>query len=431
MMRVIALAAISVLMAAPLAAQSAFGCTDLDGRHAIPSVEGTDGMFYRVHPDLHMFQPFSDQSITDLARLSDALSDMGTTLIYVPLPTKALIEPESLPVRATDLGFDVSIATTVFDDIIHRLVEADVLAVNLRGPLRATGDEGPSVFLTDYRLNTDGGRRAAAAIGAVIAATPGVAGLARGTFTSRAAGTITLPSTMRDILQRHCTLTIPEAVTASATTSRTGGTLPRTEGLLGGAGAAQIALVGTEDVASFSSNLAGFLSEATGLDALEYTVYGGGSFAAISAYLTSRSFQEARPAYLVWINPVQNNLAQWGDQPLGELVAAAAGTCRIPLPAGPGLEPQTLVVDLLALDPGRSYTLYIDADTSPATVARFDILSPSGLVHTRHIQRNPDQTPTGRFYLPLTGLWPDGAQSVTVTLDAVFGVNARAAACPE
>ncbi len=417
--------------AAPAAAQSAFGCVDLAGRHAMPAVEGPDGTFFRVDPDLFMFHPFSDQSVADLARLSAALASTGTTLIYVPLPPKSLIEPDSLPPLATDLGFDPAIATTVFDDIVNRLVRADVLAVNLRTPLRAGGDDATAVIPTDYRLTTAGGRRAASTIGAVIAATPGFAGMPRATFSSRANGPLVLPSPMRDMLQRHCALTLPEAVVDSVTTTRTGGAAPGAGTLLGGGAAAQIALVGTEEIAATNSNLSGFLSESTGLDVLEYTVDGGGAFAAISTYLTSRAFQDARPAYLVWVNPVQHNLAAQGDQPMGELIAAASGNCRIPLPTAPGFEPQTLTVDLLALDPGRRYTLAVDADAAPATLARFDFTGPAGLTRTRHITRDPDQIPTDRFFLPLTGLWPEGVQTVTVTLDAPFGVNARVTACPE
>lgn len=422
---------LSLAAAAPAAAQSAFGCSDLAGRHAMPAIEGTDGTFFRIDPDLFMFHPFSDQSVADVARLSAALASAGTTLIYVPLPPKSLVEPESLPSLATDLGFDPAIAITVFDDIIHRLVRADVLAVNLRVPLRAAGDDAASVIPIEYRLNTEGGRRAASTIGAVIAATPAFAGMPRGTFASRSNGPLLLPSPMRDALQRHCALTLPEAVVDSVTTTRTGGAAPAAGSLLGGGTAAQIALVGTEDIAATNSNLAGFLSESTGLDVLEYTVDGGGAFAAISTYLTSRAFQDTRPAYLVWVNPVQHNLAAQGDQPMGELIAAASGNCRIPLPTAPGFEPQTLTVDLLALDPGRRYTLAVDADAAPATLARFDFMGPAGLTRTRHIARHPGQLPTGRFFLPLSGLWPESVQTVTITLDAPFGVNARVTACPE
>lgn len=422
---------VALLMGEPAMAQSAWGCTDLDGRHAMPSVEGRDGIFYRIDPDLMMHHPLSDQSVEDLSRLSAALAESGTTLIYVPLPTLGLIEPEALPPLATDLGFDHALAATVFDMNVARLVAADVLAVNLRNALRAPAADGPATIPADYRLNAEGGRRAATVIGAVIKATPGFAGLPRGSYVSEVRGPLVLPSVMRDILQRHCTLTLPEAVTNAVTTTRAGGAAPRTGAFLGTGNTADIVLVGSEEIGTSHSNLAGFLSEATGLSVVDYVVDGGGAFAAISTYLTSRQFQDSRPAYLVWVNPVQNNLAANGDQPLGELIAAAGTTCRTPLSLAPGFDAQSMIVDLLPLDPGGRHTIFLDADAAPATLARFDINGPSGLTWTRHIARQHGQVPTGRFYLPLTGFWPEGAQSVTISLDVPFGPNTRVMACSQ
>jgi alginate biosynthesis protein AlgX len=406
----------------PAAAQvhSAFGCSNLAGRHALPAIEGADGMFYRVHPDLHMFHPFSDQTVADLARLSDALVTRGTTLIYVPLPTKALVEPEALPTLASDMGFDHAIAATVFDDIVQRLVAGGVLAVNLRLPLQAPNATGTAVIPTDYRLNVDGGRRAATVIGAVIAATPGYASQPRATYASQASGDVTLSSPMRDILQRHCTLPLPPPVTTTVTTTATDATLaPETP--------PQIVLVGTEEISATPSNLTGFLSEATGLSVTGHVVTGGGAFAAITAYLTSPAFEDAPPAYLVWVNPVEHGLAAAGDLPIAEIIAAARGTCRTPLATAPGPAPDTLVI---TLPPTPTNTLFIDADT-PATTARIDIATVTGLAVTRHMVRHPDPSPNGRFYLPLASLWPDAALSATVTFNIPTGPAPRAAACTD
>lgn len=416
------LVALGLLVAQMLPAtaqvHSAFGCTNLAGRHALPAVEGADSMFYRVHPDLHMFHPFSDQTVADLARLSAALAARGTTLIYVPLPTKSLIEPETLPPLATDMGFDHAIAATVFDDIVHRLVAGGVLAVNLRLPLHAPASPDTAVIPTDYRLNTEGGRRAATVIGAVIAATPGYAAQPRSSYLSQPAGEITIPSPMRDVLQRHCTLPLPLAVTATATTTPTDAdTTPATP--------PQIVLVGTEEISVTHSNLSGFLSEATGLSTTTETVTGGGAYAAITGFLTSPAFEQAPPAYLIWVNPVEHNLAAAGDAPMAELIAAARGDCATPLATAPGPTPDTLSITLPVPLPA---TLFIDADT-PATSARIDLTTASGLVHTRHIVRNPGQTPNGRFYLPLSGLWPAEAHSAVVTFNTPTGAAPRAAAC--
>jgi alginate biosynthesis protein AlgX len=426
-----ALLAALVSAAAPAAAQSVYGCTDLGGRQAHASVEGANGVFYRILPDLQMFHSLSEGSAAQLGQLSAALAPLGTTLVYVPLPTKSLALPDQLPQAARDLGYDAALAATAYDQNLKRLRDAGLPTADLRAALRA-GPEAPlSVFATDYRLTADGARRAARAIADTLAATPGFADLPKSRYESRSSGSVTLDSDMRAALQRHCMIALPPVVTDTFTTTRTQSGVATGGNTIFGArtAGARVALVGTEAAVGAAANLAGFLAEATGLEVEQYSVAGGGSFAAISSYLTSREFQDSRPAYLVWVNPAENNLAQWGDQPLRELIAAAGADCRVPLQLSSGRQANALTADLVPLDPGQSYTLFVDTDGAGAGAARFDFLSGSGLIRSRSVFRHPDQVRTGRFYMPMSGLWPEGAQRVEIVLDVPFGGNARVTAC--
>ena len=112
-----------------------------------------------------------------------------------------------------------------------------------------------------------------------------------------------------------------------------------------------------------------------------------------------------------------------------ELIAAAGANCRVTVPLATGFEPNSISADLRSLEPGQSYTLFVDADGAQAAEARFDVTGADGLVTSRFITRIPAQVPTGRFYMPLAGLGPDGAQTVRIDLDVPFGLNARVAAC--
>ena len=69
----------------PALAQSDHGCVSLE-YGAIPSIEGTDGMFYRIDPDLVMDTRLPDASVVAISRLSRALAARGTKLVYVPVP---------------------------------------------------------------------------------------------------------------------------------------------------------------------------------------------------------------------------------------------------------------------------------------------------------------------------------------------------------
>ncbi len=414
-------------------AQSAYGCTNLAGSHNMPSVEGNSGVFFRIDPDLHMFHSISDQSVARLAKLSAALKAAGTTLIYVPVPTRALAMPDKLPHMALDYGFQVDLAATVYDDTIRRLIRAQVLAVNLRSALRLSAQNALPFFATDPRLTPEGAQQMAQAIAKMISQTDGSDGAVKAQFATTAGLPKIWPSAMRNKLQRHCMLELPavkapEHITAMMQTRALDANNSIFEDRTAGH---RIALVGTDITGSAVSNLAGFLSQETGLDVIEYSVPDGGSFAAISSYLTSFAFQKLQPDYLVWANPVSNSLAEFGDQPFRELTAAATGGCHIAVPVMRGAKPTSIRADLRGLAAGQSYTLYLDADGARAYEARFDFISHQGLVRTKHIIRHPDQVKTGRFYMPLSGLWREGAQAVDISLDVPFGPGTRISACFE
>lgn len=429
-----ATALIGALSVSAAAAQSVYGCTELDSGNSHPSLEGDRGVFYRISPDMHMFHPFAEETMLDLARLSAALAEQGTTLVYVPVPTKSLAMPDQLPQEALDYGFDVNLATSVYVENLERLQAKSVQVVDIRGALRTAPADSPAIFQTDYRLTSVGARLAAQAIADALGATPGFISQPKSRYQTASSGMVVLPSTMRSALQSHCLISLPEVQTEAFATTRTMAAAGASSGnaLLGSTGQSvggRIALVGTEHTGEPAANLAGFLSEFTGLEVLQYSVTGGGSYAAISSYLTSQEFQQNRPAYLVWMNPIESSLAEFGDQPMAELTAASGSSCRVALPLSPSAQENAVTVDLTTLDPNQKYTLFLDADGAAATTARFDFVNELGIVRTKIIERNPEQVKTGRFYMPLTGLWPQGVQSVDITLDVPIGANAHATAC--
>lgn len=421
------------VLATSAAAQSVYGCLDLAGRHNMPSVEGRDGIFYRIDPDLYMFHSISDETVAGIAGLSSALQANGTTLIYIPVPTRGLAMPDQLPQMARDYGFDADLATTVYVDVLRRLRGAKVVTADVRRAFRIAAKEAVPFFGTDPRLTPEGAQLMARAIAESLGQSDGFDAIPKSQFVTQTGTSTILPSDMRSKLQRHCMINLPKVEAVSYVTTRTqAATLGTNSSIFGEqvtTRSMKIALIGTDITGSPASNLAGFLSQATGLNVLQYSVEDGGSFAAMSSYLTSSAFQNERPAYLVWTNPVNNNLAQFGDQPLRELTVAAATNCPISLHVSRGSEMNSLRIDLNGLDGRQSYALYVDADGAEASEARFDFLSRSGLMRRKTIIRHPKQVKTGRFYMPLSGLWQEGAISVEILLDVPFGPGALVSAC--
>ena len=422
------------VLATGASAESLFGCVDLAGSHNMPSVEGHDGVFFRIDPDLHMFHSLSDESATALERLSEALATSGTTLIYIPVPTRALAMAHQLPQIARDYGYDNDVATTVYVDGLNRLRNANVETTDVRRALRFGSKEAAPFFATDPRLTPEGAQFMARAIAETIGQSQGFDSIPKSQFSTQTGAAADLPSDMRSRLQRHCMINLPKVQAVTYVTTRTQAAALSTNSSIFGSNQSisrnsNIALIGTEITGSPVSNLAGFLSQATGLDVLQYSVEGGGSFAAMSSYLTSSAFQNTRPTYLVWTNPVNNNLARYGDQPMRELAVAAEGNCPISLHVSRGNEINSQRIDLGGLDGRRSYTLFVDADGAEATEAQFDFVSRTGLMRRKTIIRHPEQVKTGRFYVPLSGLWPEGATSVEIKLDVPFGPGALVSAC--
>lgn len=417
-------------MVTAAAAQSVYGCADLAGHHSMPSIEGHNGVFYRIDPDLHMFHSISDESVARLAHLSRALLAKGTTLIYIPVPARGLAMPDQLPQIALDYGFDVDLATTVYVDSLRRLRDAGIATADVRRALRVTTKQGLPFFATDPRLTPEGAQRMANTIAVTIGQSDGYGAIPKSQFATQTGQSLTLPSDMRSKLQRHCRINLPKVKALATVTTRTHArNQTPNSGERANTQHPNVALIGTDITGSPVSNLAGFLAQASGLNVLQYNVRDGGSFAAMSSYLTSLEFQNARPDFLIWTNPVENNLARYGDRPLRELAVAATDNCPIALSVSPGNAIHSLRIDLDELDGHQSYSLFVDADGANASEARFDFTSYTGLLRQKTILRHPKQAKTGRFYMPMTGLWREGAISVEIALDVPFGAGTRVSAC--
>ena len=124
------------------APSSAYGCKSLEEIAELQMIEGKDGMFFRILADLRLQHAFTDQTVDHLAAMAKALEKNGTTLIYVPLPTKSQVLPELVPARASLYGFEAGIATEIYDDVVRRLNEKGVAAVDIATPMRENNRNG-------------------------------------------------------------------------------------------------------------------------------------------------------------------------------------------------------------------------------------------------------------------------------------------------
>jgi len=410
---------------------SNFGCTGLQENGELPTIEGRDGVFYRINADLRMNHPFSEQTVEGLAELSRALAANGTTLIFVPIPTKSVTMPNHLPDNAFLYGFDLDVATHVHLDILQRLTHAGVTVVDARSAMLETPVGELPFFKADFHWSAAGARETARAIANTIRALPEYPDMTKAQFETTPQGTGIAFSGMRRVLQKHCLTTLPEAETITYETTQIQSLDLGDGGIdLFGAGTDTIpvALLGTSFSDSSINNFPGFLAEYSELEVINYAMTGGNQFGAMTSYLTSREFEESPPQILVWENPIYNNLAQFGDTPMRELIAAAGRTCRIEMPTQ--IEGASATVDLTGYELSAEDTILIDTHRNIDARAEFAFGSSTGFERVKTIERGERLDRTGRFYMPLSGLWDDGAATVRIDLEHPLSTTPTIYLCP-
>lgn len=409
---------LAALLSSPAAGEvpvSAFGCSQTTTEAAIPAIEGEDGTFFRVQSDLRMRNVMESPVIARMAELSRVLAEGGTTLIYVTVPTKAQVMPQALPAAAADYRFDSVTAQFVYTDIIARLVEQGIKAPDLMAALGQAEPDAPAFFKTDFHWAAAGARLAASAIAKTIRAEADYADLQTAAYKTTQGPVTAQFSTMRRGLQALCVLDLPRVEDATQTTVLVADASAEADIFADGT-EPQIVLVGTSFSDAPLANFAGFLSQETGLDVLNYAVTGGNQFGAITAYLISRDFAENRPRFLIWENPVYNNLAQFGPDAMEELIAAAGSSCTEPLPAEITAD-KTLTVDLAGLNLRAQDTVLADLGQEDGRQVDFAFNTASGIARHAVMHRDDRMLASGKFYKSLGTLWHPDLQTLSVTFD--------------
>ena len=405
--------------AASAETQSGYGCSAYEFSTALPSVEGKEGVFFRTFADLRLQHPMDQRTIAMLGRLAATLEENGTTLVYVTIPAKSQVMANYLPDRAADYGFVPAMGETIYTDIITRMKGVGIIAPDIMTALQGvTGDEW-AFFGDDFHWTSAGARAAAQAIAAELKASPHYAELSPSTFESVKQGMETAFSGMRRTLQSFCVDSLPPTETMAYKTSLVEGANTDSAALdiFAGAGASLPAvLVGTSFSDSPINNFGGFLNEYTGLDIVNYAITGGNQYGAMLSYLTSDEFKDQRPRFLIWENPIYNNLAQYGAAPLEELIAAAGTNCKEPLTATK-VDDYTLSASLDGLKIYPEDAIFADFGEEGARIASFELETTDGIVRRSKIERGQRLRGTGNFYLGLSPFRHPGFTQVSVRFD--------------
>ena len=384
-------------------AQSRYSCTELNNAH-VPVIEGENGNFFRVDPDLVLSHDFSDAVIERIGALSEALAARGTKLIVVPLPTKAIAMPDLLGPDASTYAYDRSLAATLYQDVIVRFRASRVATVDVRRALLGGWSDTQAFFKTDPRMTNEGLIRL---VGEISKQMPARQRSTEDGFTTVRRETLDIASHDKLVLQLNCLSALPSVSTGDYVTTVLGA------GLVAG-DAPKLVYVGSDMTAHGDLNLAGFLSDAANEAA--YVVNGGdSSLHALTSFMTSDAYEVAAPDVLIWELPIWEPLASGGDQPLREVLAAAEGRCETPLEMAL-LESGGVRIELSDAEFTSNDTLFLDNSGMPSTKAAFSFVSQDGQRRTRSVERPVEVSASGRFYMPLSGLWELGAKYVDINV---------------
>ena len=396
---------------------SAFGCKHLEDVADPRSLEGKSGYFYRIFTDMRLHFSFSDESIQNLARLSEILKEKGTTLVYAPVPTKSQAMPDFLPERAKLYGYDRKLAEQSYQTIIDRLKAANILAVDLQSPMLAAESEDGLFFRSDFHWTAQGSRLAAKAIADVVKAQPEYASVKKTKFKTRELDRMVSFSTLRNNLQRFCKDALPVVESMAYETTKvdqSSGTVD----LFGAEAADPIALVGTSMSNAEAGNFGGFISQYSSLTLTNYAISGGNQFGSILSYMTSREFQENRPRFLIWENPIYNNLGQYGPAPWVELLAAASQTCQPAIKVqNIGEQQDEFFVDLASVEVASNQAVMVETQDQTIRNLKVEAALANGQHRSIAMHRGDRLRATGRFYFPLLPLEQAPIKSLKLTFN--------------
>lgn len=409
-------------------APSAYGCSHLDNDPIMPIFEGEDGVFYRIYSDLRMYHPFSDTTVELLGQLSDVLRENGTTLVFLPVPTKSQVMQEYMTDRSELYGFDHGIATAIYKDIVDRLNTRGLITIDGQDALREGDPANWPFFGPDFHWTAEGARRAAVAIDQELERRNLYEGLTRKTFETVETGEEVAFSGLRRVIQKQCRETIPQATTMTYETTATEGGDSAAVDLFGNAASIDLVLIGTSFSDMEISHFEGWLKQYTGLEVINYAITGGNQYGAMLSYLTSQDFRDNRPRILVWENPLYNNLMQNGDQPLREFIAAAGNSCSIPLETE-RVDQRSLKADLAGMNLKAEDMIHAFAGGEGSRIANFVFETADGQTRQKELRRDARLRPTGNYYMPVNSLISADIASVTVKFDRTLPQSATLNLC--
>ncbi len=315
-----------LLPPAAQAADALYQCPYLDSeKHQLlyDMSQGKDGWFFRENTDFKEDFFLSDETAHYLTRMKDALAVRGTSLVFVPLPVRAMVaDTYLLDSEDVQKNFDTKRAHRAYTQYIADLRQKTGLTVVdvLDSDTKLNSDY---FFKRDIHWTTEGARFTAEKIGEAIKALPAYKNITPSTYETTAQGAKDMKGKIFLELLRLCTSQIPaEKVPVFETRLKATGA-----DALFGSDQTSSALIGTSFSEMDILNFDGFLSEYTGLPIANYAIGAGELFIAMISYVNSPGFKDNPPPFMFWETPGHYNINLNSASYFRQIIPAIKGEC--------------------------------------------------------------------------------------------------------
>ncbi|MDA1101272.1 MAG: hypothetical protein O2967_20080 [Proteobacteria bacterium] len=375
---------------------------------------GRDGWLFFSNAELKMhFMPPGIKEVQALLRRTvQRLNARGTTLIFLPLPSRALMHPDKIdPDNLLFKKYVASEAQKQFRQYISAMAKAGVVTIDLT--LDVGREETGSTFYmaTDAHWSAEGARLAAKAIANTLRRHSSYAKLKKVKYSLKEVRQFKKNGSIKIYLEKICgpidlqeTVKVYEAV-------------PDVNLQMSGMQNPAIVVTGTSNGHSnvrhgHSYSFPEFLAYYTDLPIANYSNVGGHNFGALLEFLRSDDFMNHPPRFLVWETPFNFGMPI-SRSGLVQLAASSAGFCapnniryQQELSAEKGKEVVLKHANLMTSQGSPDY-LQISSGTESPRSMDFLFQFADGKERRVNIERNKHVSNNGRYFIEL----PESSQS--------------------
>lgn len=408
----------SVAHAAPRCGESGSKAT------AFNLTAGLDGVFFRTNTDFEEFYARTPETIAAMRSIADALKVHGTELVFIPLPPRGIVQQSKLdrsdPVQAE---YDVTATMEEFRHYVLQLTKGGIHTVDVLSEIDRNNARDTFFFARDHHWTSSGARLTAKAAAAVIKSLPSYGMLSTYSFETVATGANNYIAAMGHEIQSLCGTTVePEGDTFWSTSRNADDAAD----LLGDAATTtpRAALVGSSFSATPDFNFAGFLSQESKLDFINYAENGAEFISSLATLVFSKAFQEAPPPLIVWESPSYYPIDQLMFQTSRQLMAAIYGPCTVDAEVAASKpilargKTQLLSVDPARRIGGNGYYLEISASQAGLNQMMVTIEYGDGDQEMITLGGFPRFIDDGKFYLALSDEFPAPVTGLSLDMNS-------------